>query len=87
MMFPGLRSRWATPRSCAALDGVGHGDGQFEEAGQRQTVLRQDPIQRLARGKFHDQEAASLDLLDGVDRDDVGVVQRGDGPGLALQAL
>ena len=43
--------------------------------------------QRLALDQLHGVEVAAVRLTDGVDGDDVGVVQLGGGLGLALEAL
>jgi hypothetical protein len=40
---------------------------------------------QLAVDELHGEEARSLGLIDGEDRDDVGVAQGGDGLGLALE--
>ena len=44
------------------------------------------PVERLAFDELHRQEMEPGCLLDRVDRDDMRVVESGDGPSLALEA-
>lgn len=68
-------------------DGVGQRDGQLEQARERHAVLGNQLRQRLPLDELHGEEVHVAGLLDRVDGDDVGVVERGDGLGLALEAL
>jgi hypothetical protein len=49
--------------------------------------LRDQPQERLALHVSHGEEAQPVGLFDGVDRDDVRVVERGERPRLALEPL
>jgi len=53
---------------------------------QLQIRRRQERVERRAGDEFHGQELDSVGLLDRKDRDDVGVIERGDGLGFALEA-
>ena len=48
-------------------------------------VARDDRLERLARHEFHDDEEDVFLLLGGQDRDDVGMIEAGEQPGLAEQ--
>ena len=85
-MFSGLRSRWTTPAAwaaarpsatCAAMSiSLRTGDGFAVKQG----------TQRLALEEFADNVLlAGLDA-EVVDRDDVGMIERGDGAGFAFEA-
>ena len=78
----------------AALVGGGHrvdeGHRELEETFEGQPASRDDPAQWLAPDQLHREEGrplAGLVSLDGVDGDDVGVVERGHRPRLAFEAL
>ena len=52
-----------------------------------QPTRRNEAIERLPLDQFHRQEREAVGLLDRVNRDDGGMIDRGDGAGLALEAL
>ena len=71
--------------------GVGHRQGARQlpsEPGQRAGVdgFADQRGQRSAFHELHGQEAAIAQIADGVDRDDVGVIERRRGPRLVLEA-
>ncbi len=66
-------------------DGIGQGNRDVEEPIQRKAVLGQKLRQRLAVNELHGDEVDAFGLLDGVDCDDVGVVERGDGFSFSLE--
>ena len=61
------------------------GDG--EEALELDPVARDEALEGLALDQLHGEEVAAVGLLDRVDGDDVGVVEGGDRPRLAHEAL
>ena len=67
--------------------GVGEGDGKGQDLVERQPAGRDVCRQRVAVHQLERQEEDAVGFLDRVDGDDVGVVQGGDRPGLALEAL
>ena len=71
--------------------GVGHRQGARQlpsEAGQRAGVegFADQRGQRSSFHELHGEEAAIAQIADGVDRDDVGVIERRRGPRLVLEA-
>ncbi len=74
------------PAGVGAADRVGERDGHVEEPIERQTLLRDQLRERSSVDQFHRDEALVLRLLDAVDRDDVGVFERGHRLGFALEA-
>ena len=66
---------------------VGERGGDLDEPGDRQGTLGDEKVERLALDQLHRQEVDAAGLLDRVDRDDVRVIERGDGAGLALEPL
>ena len=74
-----------TPLVCGA-DGVGQRDAHLQQLVERHALPADDLGQRLADHQLHRQEGHAVLLVDGIDRDDVGVVQRGNRPRLALEA-
>jgi hypothetical protein len=52
---------------------------------ERETTARDPRRQRGATNQLHDQKVASTHLLEAVDRGDVWMVQRGEGPRLPLE--
>ena len=66
--------------------GLGQGQRQLEEAVEREAPLGNHGVEGAALHQFHDQDEQAVDLLDGVQRHDVGMVERGDGLRLALDA-
>ena len=57
------------------------------EAVDRHPALGDELVERLALDELHRQEVDAVGLLDGVDGDDARVIERGEGLGLALEAL
>ena len=66
---------------------VGERDREVQQPGERQSARRHERGERLALDQLHGEEADAAGFLDRVERHDVPVVQRGDGPRLALEAL
>ena len=73
--------------------GVRGGEGIGERQGEAQDLVRRQPAgddprgQGLALDQLHGEEVDAPRLLDGIEGDDVGMVERGDGPRLAAEAL
>jgi hypothetical protein len=63
-----------------------HREHDLEAALERQSVAQQQLVERRALDPLHDQEEASVELLDGMDGDDVRVVERSERVRLALEA-
>ena len=74
------------PRWCAAPTASASGMRDLQQLVERHALPRDDLGQRLADHQLHRQEGHAVLLVDGIDRDDVGVVQRGNRPRLALEA-
>ena len=86
MMFSGLRSRWTTPAACAAArpSATCAAISISLRTGTRLAVKQR--AERFAFEEFADDVLlADLDA-EIVDGDDVGVIERGDGAGFALEA-
>ena len=62
-----------------------HGD--VEKGVDAHAALRHDLVQRPSLDELHGEEVGAVVLLDGIDGDDVGMVERRDGLGLALESL
>ncbi len=67
--------------------GVGQRDGDLEELRQRHAPLGDQLAETAPRDELHGEEVDAVGLLDRVEVDDVRVVQGGEGPGLALEAV
>ncbi len=67
--------------------GIGQGDGDLEDPLQGHAGRGDQLGEPLALDQLHGEEADTLGLLDRVDRDDVGMIQRGQGLGLPLEAV
>ncbi len=67
-------------------ESLGNRAGNFNDPVRRQTIRRDQPIQRLALEQFHGDEVDVIGFLDRVDRDHVGMIERGNGASLALEA-
>ena len=72
---------------------LGQRRGDLEEPLQREPTLRHDPVERLSLDELHGEEVHGpltgrrrLGVLDGIHRDDAGVIEGGEGPGLLLEA-
>ncbi len=64
---------------------LGHGPADRGNPLRRQPPFRDRPVQRLPLDQLHGQEVDAVGFVDGMDRDDVRVVEGGDGAGLALE--
>ena len=84
--FAGFRSRCTTPFSWAAVERLGERDPELDDARDRQSARSHVPVEALALDQLHGQEAGAARVLDGEQRDDAGVVERGDGARLVLEA-
>ena len=65
---------------------IDEGDGQPEEVLQLEPVRRDDLAEGLPLDELHREQKLAFELFDGVERDDVGVVQGGEAAGLAPEA-
>ena len=74
------------PRPVSAADGVRKRDRDLEQTRQREAVFRKKLGQVSTLDELHRDEVHAVGLLHGVQRHDVGMVQRGDGPGFPLEA-
>ena len=68
------------------VERVGDLDGDLQRLVERERPFLEARGQRLALEMRHDQVVRAIDAADVVDAADVGMVQRGDRPGLALEA-
>ena len=68
-------------------DGVGKRNRDRQQPIQRHASGGDEGVERLALHQFHRQEQPALVLFDRVNRDDVGMIQRGDGSRFAGEAL
>ena len=68
-------------------EGVGERGGDLEDLGSGEPALGDDAVEGLALDELHGEEVDAVRLLDRVDGDDPGVVEGGEGLGLALEAL
>ena len=84
MILPGFKSRWTTPRRCAASRAKGDFDGVAERGVFRERTFLQAAGQGLAFEVLEDQEVCVILASDVVERADVGMVQAGDGTRFAL---
>ncbi len=75
------------PALVSSAHGIGQREGELEELVQGDALgwdqLREAP----ALDQLHGQEGHAVGFLDGIDGDDVGVIEGGYGAGLALEAL
>ena len=69
------------------VEGVGDLNAVAQDLGRRQRALGECLGQRLAFEILHDDVVDAILRADVVERADVGMVQAGDGAGLALEAL
>ena len=74
------------PRSCAADSASANGTAISKNRGEREAARREERVEGLALDQLHREEPAAAVLLDRVDGDDVGVVERGEGARLTLEA-
>jgi len=66
---------------------VGDVDADPQQAIERDTATRNRLTKRPAVHELHRQEQPSAVFLDGMDRDDAGMIEGGDGLRLALETL
>ena len=86
-MFAGLMSRWMMPRWCAASSASATCDADVEQAVERQRIVRDAAIERLAVEQLHRDEVLAVRFFDRVDRADVRMIERARRPRLALEPL
>ena len=68
-------------------DGIGHGNRNRQDLVESQAAFRNHFGEGPSFDQLHREERHAVDGLDRMNRDDVRMVERGDGPGLALEAL
>ncbi len=83
----GFRSRWTMPFSCAAASPSASSSAIVMQRVDRQAFRRNLLVERRAVHELHRQVVQSAGLLDGVNRDDVRVVEGGDGARFTTEAL
>ena len=84
--MPGLTSRWTRPRACAASSAPATWAEDADGLGRLQWPVAQPAGEVHAIDEAHRQEGGAVDLAGLVERDDVGVVDRGREVRLALEA-
>ena len=67
-------------------ESVGERDADVEDLGQRHGACGHDPVEARAFDQLHRQKGGAVGLFHREQRDDVGMIQRGDRPRLALEA-
>ena len=83
-MLPGFTSRWTRPAVCAASSAEATGEMNDGDPARRQGPADPEhPLQGVARHEAHRDVLHAVGLAGRVDRDDVRVVDRRDGAGLA----
>ena len=87
--LPGFRSRCTMRLSCAAASASASVAARSSSFGTGRPSRGQLPIQRLAFDQFHRQKmrAGRGILFDGIDRDDVRMIQRRDGPRFTPESI
>ena len=75
------------PALMRGADRVGQRDGQVEHAIERQPFGRDHLLERLTVDELEREKRHAVRFLDGMDRDDVRMIERGRGARLALEAL
>ena len=68
-------------------ESLGERRRDLEDPLDRHPALGDELVERLPLDELHGQEVDAVGLLDGVDGDDPGVVEGGEGLRLALEAL
>ena len=90
-----FRSRWTMPFSCAAASASARAVAISRNRSTGNPPFRQHAIERLPLDELHREEVNFFllagrrlrpRLLDGVDGDDAGVIEGGEGLGLALES-
>ena len=84
-MFSGLRSRWITPRACAAASPSAIALPIADRLAPAADALADPVAQRLALEQLHDGDGHAADDRQLVDREDVRVRQRRDGADFGLE--
>ncbi len=84
--FAGFRSRWTTPRSCAAARASARAIDSSRTRGRGRPPAAISSPEAVALDQLHREEADAAVVLEREERDDVRVVQARDGPRLALEA-
>jgi hypothetical protein len=74
-------------RGVGGFKSIGNLDAVIEEFLQGKGLAVDTLLERLAVQQFHDDDGLVLELLDLVDRADVGMIQSRRGAGLALEAV
>jgi len=64
---------------CGA-DGVRHGNRDVEDLRQRQAALDDQITERFPLDVLHREEEGAIGFFHRVNRDDVGMIERGNGP-------
>ena len=75
------------PLSCAAARALEERIGNRQDPFDVQPTRRNEAIERLPFDQFHREELDAVDVLDRVNGDDGGMIDRGDRAGLSLEAL
>jgi hypothetical protein len=70
----------------SGAEGARQRDRDVQQPIQRHAVSWDHITQRPALDQLHRQELDTIHLLDGVDRDDVRMIERGGGAGLLLES-
>ena len=83
--FSGLRSRWTTPRACAAARPSAIDAAIVHRLAPRQRARLQPCAQRVSLEQLHHRDGHVVDDRQLVDRDDARVRQRGDRARLGLE--
>ncbi len=83
----GLQVSVRDPLLVRGGDGVGERDGDVEDAIERPAGSRDELAERFPAHELHRDEPHAAAVLDRVDRDDIGVIDGGDGLRFALEAL
>ena len=74
------------PSGVSGRQRVRQRDGNLQQPLQRESVFRDDLLQRFALDELHRQEGDAVRLFDRVDRDDAGMIEGGDALRLAREA-
>jgi phage replication-related protein YjqB (UPF0714/DUF867 family) len=72
---------------CAAESASASAIANLEELRQRDAAVRDQFVERAPLDQFHRHEAEAISLLGREDRDDVRVVEGGNGARLAVEAF
>ena len=86
MTLAGFRSRWTMPGRVRRGQRIRDLDGVLQRLAQPHPLARDQLVERLALHVLHGDEVDAVRLVDVVDRDDVGVVERGGGLGFLDEA-